>query len=168
VLAVWRNNKNKKQKQTQKKGSICTGNAPLSSGRENWRILQLNRSEIGTTNALQCQFPVWRDHAIGPRTARNGGNYCTALKRNMGRSAHGNLVQWVNLQNRRRAGSSYSHYTCCVFSPTVAGCGSRSYTDKTSNWPVLYQILQFFQFPVFPATNYFEISSPYSKGHEQD
>jgi len=29
-----------------------------SSGRENSKILQLNRSEIGTTNAPQCQVPV--------------------------------------------------------------------------------------------------------------
>ena len=43
----------------------------------------LNRSKIETTNALQCQVPVWGDHTIGPRTAKNGDNYCTALKRNM-------------------------------------------------------------------------------------
>ena len=29
-----------------------------TSSRKNWRILQLNRSEIGTTNALQYQVPV--------------------------------------------------------------------------------------------------------------
>ena len=77
-----------------------------TSSRKNWRILQLNRSEIGTTKALQCQALVWGDHTIDPRTAKNGDNYCAALKRNMGRSTHGNLVQFVNLQNRRRAGSS--------------------------------------------------------------
>jgi len=33
---------------------------PVPSSRKNWRILQLNhnRSESGTTNALQCQVPV--------------------------------------------------------------------------------------------------------------
>jgi len=36
---------------------------PEASNRKNWRILQLNRSKIGTTNALQCQVPVWWDHA---------------------------------------------------------------------------------------------------------
>ena len=120
------------------------------SMRKKRRILQLNRSEIGTTNAKQCRVPVWWDHAIGQGTKKNGDNYCTALKRNMRRSAHGNL-EWVNLQNRRSAGSSYSHYPCCVISPAVAGCGSRSCTGNTSNWPVLYQILQFFDPPVFLA-----------------
>jgi len=120
-----------------------------SSSRKNWRILRLNRCEIGTICAPQCRVPVWCDHAIGPRTAKTGDNYCTAMKRNMGRSAHGNLVQWVNLQSRRRAGSSCSHYPYCVISPAIAGCGSRSCTDNTSNWPDLYQILQFFNSPVF-------------------
>jgi len=109
--------------------------------RKNWRTIQLNRSEIGTTNAFQCQVPVWSDHTIGPRTAKNGNNYCTAMERNMGRSAHGNLLQCVNLQNRRKACSSYSHYAFYVISPAVAKCGSRSCTDNTSIWPVLYQIL---------------------------
>ena len=68
-----------------------------SSSWKRWSILQLNRSESGTTNALQWQLPVWGDHKKGPRTAKNGDNYCTALKRNMGRSACGNLVQWVNM-----------------------------------------------------------------------
>jgi len=119
-----------------------------SSSRKNWRILLTNRSEIGTIYAPQCRVQVWWDHTIGPRIAKNGDNYCTALKRNMGRSAHGNLVQWVNLQNRIRAGSSYNHYPYCVISPAVAGCGSRSCIDNTSNWPVLYRILQFFNSPV--------------------
>jgi len=26
--------------------------------------------EIGTTNALRCQVPIWRDHTIGPRTEK--------------------------------------------------------------------------------------------------
>ena len=42
-----------------------------TSSWKNWRILQLNRSEIGTTNALQCQVPVWWDHTISPRTSKN-------------------------------------------------------------------------------------------------
>jgi len=117
---------------------------------------ELNRSEIVMIiYAPQCRVPVWWDHAIGPRTAKHGDNSsdCTALKRNMGRSAHGNLVQWVNLQDRIRAGSSYSHYPYCVISPAVAGCGSRSCTDNTSNWPILYQILQFFNSPLFSASS---------------
>jgi len=81
-----------------------------SSSWKRWSILQLNRSESETTNALQCQVPVWGDHKKSPRTAKNGDNYWMALKRNMGSSAHGNLVQWVNLQNRRRGGPSWSHY----------------------------------------------------------
>ena len=113
-------------------------NDPYQSSRKNWRILLLNRSEIGTTNTLQCQYPIWGDHKIGPRTAENGYNYCTALKWNMGRSAHDNLVQWVNLQNRRRAGSSYSHYPSYINSSADAGCGSMLCTNNTSNWPVLY------------------------------
>jgi len=119
----------------------------VTSDRKNWRILQWNTSEIGTTNALQCQFPVWRHHTIGPRTAKKGDIYCTALKRNMGRSAWGNLVQWVNLQNRMKSGSPYSHNPSYVISPAVAGCGSRSCTDNASNFvpdsPV-FSILQFF------------------------
>jgi len=74
----------------------------------------------------------------------NGDNYCIALKMNMGRSAHGNLVQWVNLQNRRRAGHSCNNYPFYVISPSVAGCGSRLCTNNTSNWLVLYQILLVF------------------------
>jgi hypothetical protein len=35
-----------------------------------WRILRWIRSEIGTTNARQCQVPVWRDHTICPRILR--------------------------------------------------------------------------------------------------
>ena len=35
-----------------------------------WRILWWIRSEIGTTNARQCQVPVWRDHTICPRILR--------------------------------------------------------------------------------------------------
>jgi len=68
------------------------------SSRKNWRIVQLNRSKIRTTDTPQCRVPVWWDHVNGLRTANHSDNYCTALKRNMGRSAHGNLVQWVNLQ----------------------------------------------------------------------
>ena len=52
-------------------------------------------------------------------------------------SAHGNLVQWVNLQNRRRDGSSYCPYPSYVISPAVAGCDSMSCTDNTFHWPVL-------------------------------
>ena len=48
-----------------------------------------------TTNALRCQGPIWRDHSIGPKTAKNGDNCFTAPKRNMGRSACGKFVQWV-------------------------------------------------------------------------
>jgi len=39
----------------------------------------------------------WAKKTIGPKAAKNGDNYSTALKRNMGRSAYGNLVQWMNL-----------------------------------------------------------------------
>ena len=134
-----------------------------ASSRKNWRILQLNRCEIGTINAPQCWVPVWWDHTIGPRTAKNGDNYCTALQRNMGRSAHGNLVQWVHLQNRRRAGSSYSHYPCCAISPAVAGCASRSCTVNTSNWPVLYQVLQFLNSPVLSAARMITNQKPKTK-----
>jgi len=35
-----------------------------------WRILRWIRSEIGTTNARQCQVPVWRDHTICPKILR--------------------------------------------------------------------------------------------------
>jgi len=110
---------------------------PHPSIRQKWRILQLNKSIIGTTNAVQCQVPVWWDHTIGPRTAKNGDNCCTALKRNMGRSAHGNLVHWVNLQKRRRAGSSCSHFPSYIFSRAVVGCCSTSCIDNTSNKLIL-------------------------------
>ena len=40
------------------------------TNKQNWRILQWSRSEIGTTNARQCQVPVWRDHTTGPRILR--------------------------------------------------------------------------------------------------
>jgi len=60
--------------------------------RKNWRILELSRYEIRTTNAPQYQVPVWRDHTIGPSTAKNGDNYCTAPKKNMGKNACDNLA----------------------------------------------------------------------------
>ena len=66
-------------------------NTIIPSSRKNLRNLQLNRCEIGTINA----HPVPRPSPKGPFkcSARNGDNYCTALKRNLGRSTHGNLVQ---------------------------------------------------------------------------
>jgi len=59
-------------------------------------------------------YPIKYDMKLGPQTQfsaksqsagtiqlvpnrENGNNYSTALTRNMGKSAHGNLVQWVNL-----------------------------------------------------------------------
>jgi len=53
----------------------------------------------------------------------------------MERSAHVKLVQWVNLQKRRRACSSHSQYPSYVISPAVAVCCSTSCTDNTSDWP---------------------------------
>jgi len=50
----------------------------------------------------------------------NGDNYSTAPWRSMRRSVCGNMVQWVNLQNERRASSSYNHDFCYVISPAVA------------------------------------------------
>jgi len=129
---------------------ICFGFHQCTNSRKNWRILLLNRSEIGTTNALQCQVLVWWNHIIGPRTTKNGNNYCTELKRTMGRSTHGNLVQWVNLQKRRRACSSYSHYPSYVISSAVAGCCSTSALtilpiDRFCTRFSCFLILQFFQ-----------------------
>jgi len=68
---------------------------PVARGNQNFSLLP--KYEIGTTNTLQCPVPIWTDHTIGPKTAKNGDNYSTAPKRNMGRSASGKLVQWVNL-----------------------------------------------------------------------
>jgi len=42
-----------------------------ASSQKHWRVLQFNRSEVGTTNTLQCQVPVWRNHTFGPRTSKN-------------------------------------------------------------------------------------------------
>ena len=70
-----------------RKKSFFSQGSGESSSRKKWKIPHLNRSEIGTTNALQCQVQAWGDHIIGPRTAKNGNNYCTALKRNMEKSA---------------------------------------------------------------------------------
>jgi len=133
---------------------------------KNWRILQSNRCKIGTINALQCRVPVWWD-SIGPRTAKNDDNYCTALKRNMGWSAHGNLVQWVNLQNRIRAGSSYSIIlTALSLLPLRGAAVGRAQTILPIDWSQVctrfssFLILQFFRLLglvnfrtlLFPAT----------------
>jgi len=100
--------------------------------------------------------PVWGDHTIGPRTAKKVHYYCTCILC----SAHGNFVQRVNLQNRRRTSSSCSYYPFYVNSRAVAGSGSRSCTDNTSNWPVLKQILQFFPFCNFSSP----LHSSFEKG----
>jgi len=113
------------------------------------KICFLSQSLRSSVQACGCDVTV--SCADSNKETRSLPNYCTALKRNKGRSAHGNLVHWVNLQNRIRAGSSYSHCSYCIISPAVAGSGSRSCTDNTSNRPVLYQILQFFDSPVFSA-----------------
>jgi len=65
----------------------------------------------------------------------------------------GGLVHWW----------SYSHYPCCAISPAVAGCSSRSCTNNTSNWPVLYQILQFLNSLVFPAASILPVKTPFPK-----
>jgi len=67
------------------------------SNQKKWTFSDLIRYEIGTTNVPRCSVPDVRDHTIGPKTVENGDKYSTAPKRNMNRSACGNLVQWVNL-----------------------------------------------------------------------
>jgi len=57
------------------------------------------------------------------------------------------------MQNRRRDGPSCSRYLSYVIFRALAGCGSRSYINNTSNSLFLYQILQFFPFSVFSATD---------------
>jgi len=56
--------------------------------RENFRY------EIGTTKQATAQSrSEWTMVPDPQKMVENGDNYCTALKRNMGRSAHGNFVQ---------------------------------------------------------------------------
>jgi len=86
-----------------------------------WKTLLL-QYEIGTTNAPSCCVPVLGDYTICPKIMENRDNYSTAPWRNMRRSPRGNLVQWVNLYNERRASSSYNYDSCCVISPAVARC----------------------------------------------
>jgi len=52
------------------KKNLPWGSVP--SGRENRRILHLSRSEIGTTNAPQCQVPG--DHTIGSEPQKMATN----------------------------------------------------------------------------------------------
>jgi len=77
-----------------KSDKICFRTDALRCSLPDWRD---HRIDPKTTDALRCSVPVWRDHTIGPKTVKNGDNHSTAPKRNMGRSARGNLVQWVNL-----------------------------------------------------------------------
>ena len=75
----------------------ATGVSPNNySSRKNWRLSNQIIYEMKTANAPRCWVPVLRDHTIGPKIMENG-NYSTAPWMNMRRSAHGNLVQWVNL-----------------------------------------------------------------------
>ena len=39
----------------------------VATSRQNWRLSNWIRYETGTTNALRCQVPIWRDHTIGPK-----------------------------------------------------------------------------------------------------
>jgi len=107
----------------------------------------LIRFEIGTTNEFQCLVPVWRDHTIGPekgpkkRTADNGDNHCTrwpsaSFRGRVPMATWKLLPQWMKLRNRIKDGSSwYSHYPSYVISPAVAGCNSRSCTDRRTICP---------------------------------
>jgi len=56
-----------------------------------FEILQLDK--IWNWYKKHTSVPSPRDHTIGPKTAKNGNNYSLAPKRNMGRSACGNLMQ---------------------------------------------------------------------------
>jgi len=64
-------------------------NSESSSGRKNWRNLQLSRSEIGTTNAFQGQS-LGTIHLV--QELRKMAIIIARRLRNMGRSARGNLV----------------------------------------------------------------------------
>jgi len=90
------------------------------------------------------------------RTTENGDNYCTAPKSNMGRSARGNLIWWVNLQNRRRAGSSYGHYYLC---PLLRGAAVGLALTILSNDVLCARFSSFLNSPVFQATSMWFCSS---------
>jgi len=64
-------------------------NSESSSGRKNWRNLQLSRSEIGTTNTLQCQS-LGNMHSV--QELRKMTIIIARRLRNMGSSARDNLV----------------------------------------------------------------------------
>jgi len=74
------------------------------------------------------------EHAIGPKTVKNGDKYFTVPKRNMRRSARGNLVQWVNLWNARRASSWYNHSYCVISHAVASWC-----ITKLNRAPSIFQ-----------------------------
>jgi len=95
LLAVWRHNKPKTKKYTIRHGGIWA--LDLSSSRKIGDSPIKLEMKLGPQTHFQYSVPVWRDHEIGPKAVNNGDKYSTAQKRNMTRSARGNLVQWVNL-----------------------------------------------------------------------
>ena len=76
----------------------------------------------------------------------------------------------MNVKNARRASSSYNHSFCCVISPAVARCCSRSCTDNISKCLVLYQNLQFFPISNFSIARKERTKAPEKerKHHERD
>jgi len=90
------------------------------------------KSDINSTTSALAGAKSQRDHTTCPKTAKNGTSYSTVPKRNMGRSVFRNLVQCVNVQNARRAWSSYTHYPCISPADATRRCYSRSCTDNTS------------------------------------